>query len=246
MALIKCTDCKKKISDSVEICPNCGKKLTQEDKIIGFSKIQSGRKKKRYILIISSIIFLVLIIFSFLFVNYIQNKEGEKKNKLEKIKIEKMKDIKNRAKEYTKNIEIIYKEEKEIYNKMVSIWYNSVYEIDDKETDEYTKEKGKFVGMDKAIEKFGNSNFLKKKADVIFEKMEKANLQTEETKKIYKDVVDVKEIYELLKKASESANKYMDKVNNPTGMNYESYMNQCTELETELSGIIGELKSLET
>lgn len=246
MALIKCTDCKKKISDSVEICPNCGKKLTQEDKIIGFSKIQSGRKKKRYILIISSIIFLVLIIFSFLFVNYIQNKEGEKKNKLEKIKIEKMKDIKNRAKEYTKNIEIIYKEEKEIYNKMVSIWYNSVYEIDDKETDEYTKEKGKFVGMDKAIEKFGNSNFLKKKADVIFEKMEKANLQTEETKKIYKYVVDVKEIYELLKKASESANKYMDKVNNPTGMNYESYMNQCTELETELSGIIGELKSLET
>lgn len=246
MALIKCTDCGKKISDSVDNCPNCGKKMTQEDKIIGFSKIQSGRKKKRYILIISSIIFLVLIIFSFLFVNYIQNKEGEKKNKLEKIKIEKMKDIKNRAKEYTKNIEIIYKEEKEIYNKMVSLWYNSVYEIDDKETDEYTKEKGKFVGMDKAIEKFGNSNFLKKKADVIFEKMEKANLQTEETKKIYKDVVDVKEIYELLKKASESANKYMDKVNNPTGMNYESYMNQCTELETELSGIIGELKSLET
>lgn len=142
MALIKCTDCKKKISDSVEICPNCGKKLTQEDKIIGFSKIQSGRKKKRYILIISSIIFLVLIIFSFLFVNYIQNKEGEKKNKLEKIKIEKMKDIKNRAKEYTKNIEIIYKEEKEIYNKMVSIWYNSVYEIDDKETDEVAPRMG--------------------------------------------------------------------------------------------------------
>lgn len=244
MALIKCTDCGKRISDSVDNCPSCGKKLTQEDKIIGFSKIQSGRKKKRYLLVIFAAIFLVLI-FSYLFLaNYISKKEIAEKKRLEGIRIEKIKDIKNRAKEYGEIIETIYKEEKEIYNKMVSVWYNSVYEIDDKETNKYTKEKGKFVEMDKAIEKFGNSDFLKRKANIIFDKMEKANYQTEETKKIYKEDGDVKEIYELLKKTSESINKYMEKVNNPTGLNYEAYMNQCTELETELSSSVNELKSL--
>ena len=31
MALIKCVECGKQISDSAEACPNCGKKLTEED-----------------------------------------------------------------------------------------------------------------------------------------------------------------------------------------------------------------------
>ena len=33
MALIKCPECKKKISDTVVSCPNCGYELKEEDKI---------------------------------------------------------------------------------------------------------------------------------------------------------------------------------------------------------------------
>lgn len=45
MALIKCTECGKRISDTVESCPNCGFVLTKEKKFEGYKLLQEEKKK---------------------------------------------------------------------------------------------------------------------------------------------------------------------------------------------------------
>ena len=52
MALIKCPECKKKISNTIKTCPNCGYELKEEDRKV---------KKKKPILKI--IILCILLIF---------------------------------------------------------------------------------------------------------------------------------------------------------------------------------------
>ncbi len=59
MALIVCPECKKKISDSVENCPNCGYTLTPE-KIAEIKKKKQKTKKGCFLVII--IIFVLFII----------------------------------------------------------------------------------------------------------------------------------------------------------------------------------------
>ncbi len=47
MALIKCPECKKKISDSVVTCPRCGAVLTEGKKDRSRGKAKKQRKGKR-------------------------------------------------------------------------------------------------------------------------------------------------------------------------------------------------------
>ena len=42
MALIKCVECGKKISNSADTCPYCGKLLTEEDKFEGYKDLQDN------------------------------------------------------------------------------------------------------------------------------------------------------------------------------------------------------------
>lgn len=45
MALIKCTECGKQISDTVSNCPNCGMVMTEEKKFEGYKLIQKDKNK---------------------------------------------------------------------------------------------------------------------------------------------------------------------------------------------------------
>lgn len=45
MALIKCIDCGKEISDTAECCPNCGLVLNAENKFEGYKLIKKDQKK---------------------------------------------------------------------------------------------------------------------------------------------------------------------------------------------------------
>lgn len=250
MALIKCVECKKKISEGADICPNCGNKLTKEDRIIGFQLLKKEEKRGKNIFI--SLIFgIILVLFFVMLLLYCNKKNtaqeetvyNEQKNKEEQ-KEKKEDDIKNRAEEYLKNIEVVYSEENDIYNLMCSVWYNAICEIDDKKTDRYTKKKGKFVGMDNALENFMCSTYASNKIKTITENVEEANKKTEKTRNLYKEDKDVEEVYLQLKEVAESISKYKTKVNNPFGLNYETYLSQCTEIETEYKESVNKLKSL--
>lgn len=46
MALIKCPECGKEISDAANECPNCGKPLSVDDKAKGFQIMEEQKKKE--------------------------------------------------------------------------------------------------------------------------------------------------------------------------------------------------------
>lgn len=56
MALIKCPECGKEISDTVKYCPNCGVEITIQNSITGKSKT------KNYIVIAVSIVLIIIAI----------------------------------------------------------------------------------------------------------------------------------------------------------------------------------------
>lgn len=47
MALIKCPECKKKISNTIKTCPNCGYELKEEDRKV---KKKETNSKNHYIM----------------------------------------------------------------------------------------------------------------------------------------------------------------------------------------------------
>ena len=57
MALIICPECKRRISETADSCPNCGYQLTPEK----ISEIRKNRQKDRLYLIITAFIILVFI-----------------------------------------------------------------------------------------------------------------------------------------------------------------------------------------
>ncbi len=64
MALIKCTECGKKISDQASSCPNCGAPITQESVIEGKINIEESKSSNKAILTAISIaaVFIILIV----------------------------------------------------------------------------------------------------------------------------------------------------------------------------------------
>ncbi len=63
MALIKCPECGKKISDFTDKCTHCGKPITEDDKIHAFVEQQKRKKQKKVMFIISWAIGIVIVIF---------------------------------------------------------------------------------------------------------------------------------------------------------------------------------------
>ncbi len=68
MALIKCPECKKKISDTVEKCPHCGYASKDVDKeIIQTKEFKIDKKKIKYIIIGIILLILVIICYKLMF-----------------------------------------------------------------------------------------------------------------------------------------------------------------------------------
>ena len=64
MALIKCPECKKDISDKAEVCPNCGYELKSANDSIGNSnldKVISGNNLKYLLIIVVAAIGIFLV-----------------------------------------------------------------------------------------------------------------------------------------------------------------------------------------
>lgn len=170
MALIKCTDCKKKISDSVEICPNCGKKITEDDKTKGFLLIRNSKKKKRFTICLISILSVLLVIFGMFFAN----KESNEKKEEERIATEKTKkeeeEYKKEHNDYVNIMNECYNASQEMNIKVqelssliTRVWHNSIFEEKDKDTDKYTIKNGKFLSFDDSVNKCIEKEAQKKK-----------------------------------------------------------------------------------
>lgn len=150
MALIKCPDCKKKISDSVDTCPNCGKNLTVDDKAKGFALLKKDTKCKKSWVI--CVLFLVLLtILCFLDIKFRRSEENKKQWE-EKEFYENLDMFLSLCNVYIADLGVKVRE-------LDDVWSNLILKESNDETDKYTKDKnGKFVDFSTAIGKYISNN----------------------------------------------------------------------------------------
>ena len=141
MAMIKCPECNNDISDTAKKCVHCGYKFKKEI------------NKKLTKTIIISVISLIVIIASIVTIILIVNKGNEQRRKREeeKAEMQRIKDEEKREKEYRDDFyNLAYDilsgaaEVEKCGNLIRNVWYNTIWEEDDSETDMYTKNNGVF------------------------------------------------------------------------------------------------------
>ena len=93
MAMIKCPECKNKISSMARECPKCGCVISENEKRNLIEKTNKSKKKKKIVFFTIFFVFLLSLVFGGLFLH--QNKIKQEQNKIkqeqEKIKQEQVK-----------------------------------------------------------------------------------------------------------------------------------------------------------
>lgn len=226
MALIKCPECGKDVSDTSSICIHCGYKLNQEsndvEKVqqveVTSIKIDSKPIKK---IIIALGIFLALCLVSFYFYTLYQNKN-----------IEKSKDayLENMGKLSFTGISGAAEAES-LANLTKSVWSNCIYEKSDSTTDKYTKSGNRYFHDD-----FNTA--LKNLFDDATTKAKIINIETNQDsiKTIFKSLKDYPSGYEeYYTICSEFYDQYLSLTNlaiNPTGT-LSSFSENLNTIDTD-------------
>ena len=180
MALIKCPECGKEISDNSTKCIHCG------------SPIKNEKQNKKLLFIIIVILFIACIIAGII----IKVNNDKKQKELE----EQERIIENKRKaenEYKQNIDEVIDlmldggiTAEEVGNLTYDVWYNSIWEKKDNKTNKYTMKNGKF-----------NDDFNTSLSNLFNDKSYKENIE-----KIEKNRTDVKSYMDRLKNPP---NKYV-------------------------------------
>lgn len=230
MALINCPECGKEVSDKALKCPDCGYVLKEEEKIkiicpecgveligdedkcpaCGFPilkfKEEERRKKEHPIrnaiekIGIKRIVFAIIAILALVIIVSIGLKEEEKE-----------KAIKNRS-EYLSTISMTQiemlngaSESEDLINLVLSVWYNTIYEKSDFETDKYTKSKyGGFnsdfnTSLENLYADFGTTttvSTIEESQDKVSNLMKKLQNPTEEFRNCYNTLNDLYVAYQ--------------------------------------------------
>lgn len=170
MALIKCPECKKKISDVAEKCPNCGKLISDADRENAYKQNKKSKKRKKIVIIIIAILVVVAISggVAYYFVKENnkrieeQKKVEEKKKAEEQAKQKKIQDEKEKRekkREFVKNSQDLIFQTDDVVadlsksaNKITNTWLNCIFKDRDKQTDKWTlKKNGKFKDFSTAV-----------------------------------------------------------------------------------------------
>ena len=170
MALIKCPECKKKISDVAEKCPNCGKTITEADIGSAYEQNKKWEKRKKIAIIIISIIVVIAIGGSVTYYFVKQNekrieeqrkheekkkaeeKEEQKKIQEEKNKRESKRKFVRKSQDLMSHTDNVVSDLSKSANKITSTWLNCIYKDKDKETNKWTlKKNGKFKDFSTAV-----------------------------------------------------------------------------------------------
>lgn len=233
MALIKCPECGKDISDKVKNCPNCGFPIAEEKQEAQKVEISSvnikinKERRNKIIKVCSVLICLVLLVVGGYSVHAKQVK---------------MKAIK----EYRDNINTLLSDmlssgsdAEKLMDLTSSVWSNSIFKKSSNETDKYTKSNGYFVSdFNTALKKlFADSSITTKQKNIQSTRnkvgMTMKSLQNppDEYKEIYSTVMELYSYYESV----------VDLALNPQG-NLQSFNNSKTE---KINNFTDEYKKLQ-
>ncbi|MCR5787935.1 MAG: zinc ribbon domain-containing protein [Bacilli bacterium] len=211
MSLIKCEECGKEISETAKTCPKCGFKVKKE--------ISKNEKKDRIKLFVTiGIILACFIAVGIVCINLMhQNKVKKYKEKYEEI-VDKI---------YSSGIEA--EDCISLYRK---VWYNTIWEEEDTETDKYTKDSnGEFYDdfNDSLHVLSSDSNFSKRissleiDSDIVQSLFDDLKNPPKEMKDAYDDLDELVDVYL----------SFINLATNPSG-SLKSYTEKYTELDDKV------------
>ena len=146
MALIKCPECDKEISDKVKVCPHCGYPFQKEENTAQKVEISSVnlkiKKENKKKIIIAVIAICCVIVCIFAVVKIYKNEQAKKASA----------EYEEQVNAYIDNVDKIKgemistgAEAESLMNKTSNVWSNAIFKESDTETDQYAKVDGVFV-----------------------------------------------------------------------------------------------------
>ncbi len=245
MSLVYCEKCGGQISDRAERCPHCGETAeNNKSRAFDImcedcgTKYESGLKKcptcgcpspkrgtflkrlsnNKIAIAVIALAFLALIIGGVIINNRSNNKNTDDKSQ----NAVGIMSEKSSVSQYYKNLEKVALKmldgaavAEESGNLTKSVWYNTIYQEDDEETDKYTKKNGRFFEdfNDALSALFESEEFQDKKSEILDNQ--------EEVNKIMKKIVsppeECKEAHAALKTYYDCYLEFTDLVVNPSG-----------------------------
>lgn len=239
MSLIKCPECKKKISDTVSFCPNCGATITDHIK-----EQQKGKgKSSKKIIIISLIIFLILVVIGLAAFFIGKQIKSNKEEKLMKEQVKKQEEqFYNYCDTYSKALRDIHEYWLDYTSQKRKVWYNCIWNIESDETDDFTKDsKGAFYSdFNDALSEFSSSSYVESLLDECVEDVGKEKDLYAKLARIKSKNKNILELKKIISSTHETVTN-MYKIEESYGYNYkeydekmDNYLEDITDAQTKI------------
>jgi ribosomal protein L37E len=218
MALIKCKECGKEVSNKAESCPNCGFPIAEKKKKDAVQKVEVIRNKKASKKIIIGLIIILLLGFG----AFLLFKEINKA---------KVYAYENNLRNVTETLIDGVSKSVKVANLINKVWYNTIFKVSDEETDAYTKNNGKFYDdFNDALSNLFDSDDYKKDTNFIIDN--KYELK-DKVSKLKNPPKDFEQAYEDLYACYDSYLEMANLAVNPTG-SYKSFSEKVDDIEIDL------------
>lgn len=234
MALIQCPECGKEISDKVKACPFCGYPMEEDagapqPVAVTSISIQSDPAKRKKLItgVIAAIVIVIIAIAGF-FAMQSSKAANERAN-------------------YISNLNSVCLsmtsgglQAEEVCNLTKSVWYNTIFEEYDSETDKYTRGKYGFNSD------FNTSLLALFSDDDVIEQVssikENKNLVNSFMKDLQNPPEDLTSVYNLALEAYDSYTSLTDLAVSPSG-SLQSYADEFSESDSALASALKKLSS---
>lgn len=258
MAIIKCPNCNEDVSNKSTECVHCGKKLVEEAKIfcedcgkeiskneskclncgcpveknevpqkVEVTKVQIGFEISKKKIIAILIVIVVFIIATIVGINiYRQNEAKKEEQRVHELNRE----YKSNLKKINYKMLVGAADAEACGNKIKSVWYNTIWEESDYETDKYTKKNGRFNDdfNDSINTLFSDPDFIE-----IIDSVEKNQIEVKTMMKDMKNPPeDWEDAYDDLKEYYEDYITLTNLCINPSG-NLTTYSNNFNQADLD-------------
>ena len=252
MALIKCPECGKKISDQTNQCPNCGRTITDADKELAIEQNKKSKKHKKIALIVIIVILLAGVAggVTYYFVQennkrVEEQKKAEAKKKAEEEKkkkeIAEQKQRRQNKRDFVKLTGDLFDSTDKFVSNLSNIsikathtWSNAIWKEKSKETNKWTlKKNGKFRDFSDAVNLCISDTVYSNKTAKQYEKFKETYSKWEKLKSddyIYNEYKDICEDTENYCNAIHSLYSLLA---SPTG-NYDDFSTSITNAENDI------------
>lgn len=237
MALIQCPECGKEISDKVKACPFCGYPMDEDagapqPVAVTSISIQSDPAKRKKLItgIIAAVVVIIIAIAGFF---AMQSSKAA-----------------NERADYISNLNSVYlsmvsggAQAEDVCNLTKSVWYNTIFEEYDLETNKYTRKNN---GAGSFYDDFNDALTVlftdKDMVSQISSIKENKTLVDSLMKDLQNPPEDLKNVYDLALEAYDSYTSLTDLAVSPSG-SLQSYADEFSESDSALASAVKKLSS---